>query len=72
MKLIYASGFSRAEREDCRSTIFANLVTAFRTIFKAMDEIDIPFEDPSNEVRDVWCSYRGLADLTYPSSNMWR
>ncbi|KAI9884543.1 MAG: G-Protein alpha subunit [Watsoniomyces obsoletus] len=49
MKLIYASGFSRAEREDCRSTIFANLVTAFRTIFKAMDEIDIPFEDPSNE-----------------------
>ena len=51
MKLIYAQGFSKAEREDCRSTIFSNLVTAFRTIFKAMDELDLNFENPDNDVR---------------------
>ncbi|KAI9747039.1 MAG: G-Protein alpha subunit [Lichina confinis] len=49
MKLIYAQGFSKAEREDCRSTIFSNLVTAFRTIFKAMDELDLNFENPDND-----------------------
>lgn len=51
MKLIYASGFTKAEREDCRTTIFSNLVNAFRTIFKAMDELDIKFGNPENEVR---------------------
>ncbi len=51
MKLIYAQGFTATEREDCRSTIFSNLVNAFRTIFKAMDELDIGFGNTDNGVR---------------------
>ena len=53
MKLIYASGFSKAEREDCRSIIFSNLVHAFKVILEAMDEFDIALENPQNQVRGL-------------------
>ncbi|KAI9803060.1 MAG: hypothetical protein M1833_001130 [Piccolia ochrophora] len=49
MKLIYASGFSRAEREDCRSIIFSNLNSAFKVILEAMDDMDIQLENPQNQ-----------------------
>lgn len=51
MKLIYASGFSRSEREDCRSVILSNLIHAFRVILEAMEELEIPLENPENKVR---------------------
>ncbi|KAI9830874.1 MAG: G-Protein alpha subunit [Phylliscum demangeonii] len=49
MKLIYASGFSKSEREDCRAIIFSNLVHAFKVILEAMDELSISFANPANE-----------------------
>ncbi|KAI9804524.1 MAG: G-Protein alpha subunit [Sarcosagium campestre] len=49
MKLIYASGFTRSEREDCRSIIFSNLNNAFKVILEAMEELDIKLENPENE-----------------------
>lgn len=51
MKLIYASGFSKSEREECRTIIFSNIVHAFKVILEAMDDLDIKFANPDNEVR---------------------
>ena len=39
------------ERKTWRATIFNNLVSAFQTIFQAMQEDDTDFEDEDNIVR---------------------
>lgn len=51
MRLIYAQGFSRSEREDWRAIVFNNLLTAFRAILDAMEDFDVDFADPANSVR---------------------
>lgn len=50
MKLIYASGFSKTEKLEWKPVIFNNIVQAFRTIYEAMNELDIKFEKEENEV----------------------
>jgi guanine nucleotide-binding protein subunit alpha, other len=49
MKLIYAQGFSKTEKLEWKPVVFNNVVQAFRLIFEAMNELDIPFENPENE-----------------------
>lgn len=51
MRLIYAQGFSKNEKEEWRAIIFNNILTAFRVILDAMEELEIPFEDQFNSVR---------------------
>ena len=51
MKLIYASGFSKAEREDWRAIIFSNINSAYKLILEAMEELGTPIGNPENEVR---------------------
>ncbi|KAI4615078.1 uncharacterized protein J4E87_004414 [Alternaria ethzedia] len=48
MRIINAGGFQSLERKTWRATIFNNLVSAFQTIYAAMQEDDIDFEDDDN------------------------
>lgn len=45
MRIINAGGFGKHERQTWRATIFNNLVSAFQTIYTAMQEDDTDFED---------------------------
>ena len=45
MSIINAGGFGKHERQTWRATIFNNLVSAFQTIYAAMQEDDTDFED---------------------------
>jgi hypothetical protein len=51
MRLIYSQGFSKSEKEEWRAIIFNNILTAFRVILDAMEELEIPFADQFNSVR---------------------
>jgi hypothetical protein len=53
MRIINAGGFGKPERKTWRATIFNNLVSAFQTIYAAMQEDDTDFEDEDNIVRRV-------------------
>jgi guanine nucleotide-binding protein subunit alpha, other len=50
MRVIHAGGFSKTERKQWRAIIFNNLVSAFQTIFGAMQEQETDFEDDDNIV----------------------
>ena len=50
MRIINAGGFQSMERKTWRATIFNNLVSAFQTIYAAMQEDDTDFEDEDNIV----------------------
>lgn len=54
MKLIYAQGFSKSEKLEWKPVVFQNIVQSFRLIFDAMNEMDIKFENPENEVSHVY------------------
>jgi guanine nucleotide-binding protein subunit alpha len=45
MRIINASGFGKPKRKTWRATIFNNLVSAFQTIYAAMQQDDTDFED---------------------------
>lgn len=62
MKLIYSQGFSKNEKLEWKPVIFNNIVQSFRGIYDAMQENDIPFSNPENEV--------GLPCLCAPSHVM--
>lgn len=51
MRLIYATGFSKSEREEWRAIIFSNILGAFKIIIAAMEDLSIPFDQKQNEVR---------------------
>jgi guanine nucleotide-binding protein subunit alpha len=61
MRIINAGGFGKLERQTWRATIFNNLVSAFQTIYAAMQEDDVDFEDEECIVR----LYAPLNTLTY-------
>jgi hypothetical protein len=50
MRVIHAGGFNKTERKQWRAIIFNNLVSAFQTIFAAMQEQETEFEDDDNLV----------------------
>jgi guanine nucleotide-binding protein subunit alpha len=50
MRIINAGGFNKTERKQWRAIIFNNLVSAFQTIFAAMQEQETDFEDDDNLV----------------------
>lgn len=50
MRVIHAGGFNKTERKQWRAIIFNNLVSAFQTIFAAMQEQETDFEDDDNIV----------------------
>ena len=50
MKLLYAQGFSKSEKEEWRAIIFQNIQGAFKVIIDAMDELAIPFHNEKNRV----------------------
>jgi hypothetical protein len=58
MRIINAGGFGKQERQAWRATIFNNLVSAFQTIYAAMQEDDTDFEDEecivSGQMRRVY------------------
>jgi hypothetical protein len=63
MRIINAGGFGKSERKTWRATIFNNLVSAFQTIYAAMQEDDTDFEDEDNIVgRIALCVQRALAN----------
>lgn len=53
MRIINAGGFNKTERKQWRAIIFNNLVSAFQTIFAAMQEQETDFEDDDNLVRTL-------------------
>lgn len=58
MRIINAGGFGKQERQAWRATIFNNLVSAFQTIYAAMQEDDTDFEDEecivSRQMRHIY------------------
>ena len=50
MRLIYASGFSAAEKGEWRAIIFANILSAFKVILDAMEDMGFEFDNKANEV----------------------
>src|SRR5438477_7494515 len=50
MRLIYAQGFSKLEREEWRAVIFNNTLTALKQILEAMEEYRIGLQNKKNEV----------------------
>lgn len=59
MKLIYTQGFSKSEKMEWKPVVFNNIVQSFRTIFEAMKELDVSFENPENEVRFIQAGRHG-------------
>ena len=59
MKLIYNRGFSNNEKMEWKPVVFNNIVQSFRTIFEAMKELDVAFENPENEVSMAAARRRG-------------
>jgi guanine nucleotide-binding protein subunit alpha len=55
MRLIHSKGFTPAERNQWKVTIFQNLLQSFQTISGAMEEQEVEFEDKRNLV----CNGRG-------------
>lgn len=52
MRLIYSQGFSKSEKEEWRAIIFNNILSAFKVILDAMEELGIEFDDKENDVSD--------------------
>lgn len=50
MRLIYAQGFSKSEKEEWRAIIFNNILSAFKVILDAMEELAIEFDNKDNDV----------------------
>jgi guanine nucleotide-binding protein subunit alpha len=50
MKLLYASGFSVAERKTYRRIIFFNILNSFRVVLEAMAFYGLTFETEGNKV----------------------
>ncbi|KAG5519275.1 hypothetical protein PMAC_001900 [Pneumocystis sp. 'macacae'] len=59
MRLIHMSGFTQEEREYYRTIVFSNMLQSMRLIIEAMEEFDICFDRPENEVV-WWYWYSGL------------
>jgi hypothetical protein len=53
MRLIHSKGFTPAERNQWKVTIFQNLLQSFQTISGAMEEQEVEFEDKKNLVRGI-------------------
>ncbi|KAF3927435.1 hypothetical protein ABW21_db0207238 [Orbilia brochopaga] len=49
MRLIYAAGFSKADKEQYRGIIFTNITESMRLILEAMEGYQISFERSENE-----------------------
>lgn len=62
MKLIYAQGFSKNEKLEWKPVVFSNVIQSFKTIQDAMQELNIEFADPNNEVRQLPCVPQFLRD----------
>jgi guanine nucleotide-binding protein subunit alpha len=54
MRLIYAQGFSKSEKEEWRAIIFNNILSAFKVILDAMEELGIEFGNKENEVSVIF------------------
>jgi guanine nucleotide-binding protein subunit alpha len=54
MRLIYAQGFSKPEKEEWRAIIFNNILSAFKVILDAMEELGIEFSNKDNDVGAIF------------------
>lgn len=59
MKLIYAQGFSKAEKLEWKPVIFNNIVQSFRLIFDAMNDLGLKLDSEDNEVSAISTVYEG-------------
>jgi hypothetical protein len=50
MKLLYASGFSMAERKIYRPIVFSNILNSLKVILEAMVFYGLTFETEENKV----------------------
>lgn len=50
MKLIHDGGFTLEEKEAYKEIIFSNSVQSVHVLLEAMENLDIPLADPSNQV----------------------
>ncbi|KAF9692878.1 hypothetical protein EKO04_009128 [Ascochyta lentis] len=79
MRIINAGGFGKHERQTWRATIFNNLVSAFQTIYAAMQEDDTDFEDEEcirysemvNSAPDIGTEEPMPEDFLYAFNSLW-
>jgi guanine nucleotide-binding protein subunit alpha len=50
MRLLYASGFSKTEKDSYRCIIFSNLLGSFQLVLEAMEVFGLTFEREENKV----------------------
>src|SRR3954470_8380791 len=67
MRLIYAQGFSKSEKEEWRAIIFNNILSAFKVIIDAMEELGVEFDVKPNNVSHIililWLSSKSLPSM---------
>jgi guanine nucleotide-binding protein subunit alpha len=49
MKLIHEGGYSPDERESFKEIVYSNTVQSMRVILEAMEQMEIPLDEPRNE-----------------------
>ena len=50
MRIIHGSGYSSADRSGFIKIVYQNIFMAMQSMIRAMDTLNIPYSDPSNEV----------------------
>lgn len=68
MRIIHGSGFSEDERRNFVKVIYHNLCVAMQTMIKAMEKLQIQYDDTSNIERARWFFEEEFNYLTTPSS----
>jgi hypothetical protein len=57
MRIIHGSGFSEDERRNFIQVIYHNVCVAMQTMIKAMEKLQIKYDDNSNIVSNLGLSF---------------
>lgn len=79
MRLIHTSGFTSAERDQYKTSVFSNLLFSMRTMLEAMEDLGIPLERDENddyidlmlEDREITASEAMPHEYLIPFQRMW-
>lgn len=52
MRIIHGSGYSDEDKKSFCKLIFQNVFMSIQSMIKGMEQLEIPYSDPSNSVRN--------------------
>lgn len=66
MRIIHGSGFSEDERRNVVQVIYHNVCVAMQTMIRAMEKLQIQYDDSSNIVSNLGLIFvTGATDLQF-------